>query len=520
MGGMDGVILLLYVLVICLIWLIWKNEFFTSFFKSSSRISWMVGSVSLFMYQMSPNALTLNAEVLRAQGLKGFWIFFSQWMAVGFIPFVFAPLWNKLQLYTDNEFIFERFSGVGAKVLFYFRAGFLGFIITPIIVSFQVLVFSSFLEQYWSVSYSWALTVSSFFIILSSLKNSLGINLRTDFFHGILYVTVIGLILGVLLAKAGSPYTAIALLEQSNPGVSKMFPATGDQKSWNALFVLFSIQWWSISLFDGGGVEMQRFNSAQTPVKAIYLAAGGILLSVGCSFLNLLIAVLSASISTDGAGIFSTLRGVLPESVHMLITLGIWAAFITTAESMVNWGASFVVVPFVTKQSWKNGSRNALIISMLFVVLLTIIAVIFAWYNRNLSTLFFWFLSFSAGVAPVFFFRWFWYRINAWAQFSAMLGAAIYTVLYDRLEPVFATHLRYDLLDPYYWKLIIMTGVNMLTWIIVMYLTPADDPEKVSAFRSNIPSMQWLLKRVGWSLLFSILIITVYVLLLLGLFGQ
>lgn len=101
-----------------------------------------------------------------------------------------------------------------------------------------------------------------------------------------------------------------------------------------------------------------------------------------------------------------------------------------------------------------------------------------------------------------------------------MLGAAIYTVLYDRLEPVFATHLRYDLLDPYYWKLIIMTGVNMLTWIIVMYLTPADDPEKVSAFRSNIPSMQWLLKRVGWSLLFSILIITVYVLLLLGLFGQ
>jgi solute:Na+ symporter, SSS family len=520
MGVMDGVILLLYVLVICLIWLIWKNEFFRSFFKSSSRISWMVGSVSLFMYQMSPNALTLNAEVLRTQGLKGFWIFFSQWMAVGFIPFVFAPLWNGLQLYTDNEFILKRFSGVGAKILFYFRAGFLGFIITPIIVSFQVLVFSSFLEQYWSISYAWALTVCSIFILLSSLKNSLGINLRTDFFHGVLYVSVLVLIFGMLINKAGSPFAAVKLLEQSNSGITELFPATGDQKSWNALFVLFGIQWWSISLFDGGGVEMQRFNSAQTPVKAIYLAAGGILLSVVFSLFNLIIAVLAASISTDGAGIFTTIRNITPDSIRMLITLGIWAAFITTAESMVNWGSSFIVVPSISYFGWKDGGRKALVGSMIFVVSLTTIAVIFAWYNRSLSTLFFWFLSFSAGVAPVFFLRWFWYRINAWAQLSAMLGAAIYTVLYDRLEPVFAMHLRYDLLDPFYWKVIIMTALNMLTWITVMYLTPADDPEKISIFRSNIPSKQWLLKRVGWSLFFSVLVVSVYVMLLMSLFGQ
>lgn len=518
MTAIDGLTLLVYIVVIFLIWRVWKKEFFSSLFKPDKRLSWIIGSVSMFMYLMSPQVLALNSEVLRNNGFKGFWIFWSQWMAAGFVPLIFAPLWNRFQLQTDNEFILKRFSGAGAKALFYFRASFLGFFITPIIVSFQLLVFSEFLQHFWGISYEFALSISSVCIILSSLKNSVRINLRTDFFHGFLYVVAIMLLFSMLLLKVGSIASAMQILEQRQPGMSSLFPQMTDQKSWNALFVLFGIQWWSLALFDGGGVEMQRFNTAKTPSKALYIALGGLLLSQVFTLLNLSITVLAEASAVRQVSIFATVRELIPDSLRMLLTLGIWAAFITTAESMVNWGSSFVVVNIGGQFGWSDSSRKAAIGSLIFVVLLTAIAVVFAWYNRSLSTFFFWFLSFSAGVAPVFFLRWFWYRINAWAQLSAMLGAALYTIVYDHLEPSLASYLRYDLLDPYYWKLIIMTVVNMLTWITVMYLTPADDPRHIKEFRSAIPDRKWLVRRGGIALVVGVLVVSVYAFLVFLLF--
>lgn len=75
--------------------------------------------------------------------------------------------------------------------------------------------------------------------------------------------------------------------------------------------------------------------------------------------------------------------------------------------------------------------------------------------------------SISAGVAPVFILRWFWPRINAWSQISAMLGSGIFTLLYSYIHP-FLPVSQFPLDES---RVLVVTILTTITWIVVTFLT-------------------------------------------------
>jgi hypothetical protein len=132
------------------------------------------------------------------------------------------------------------------------------------------------------------------------------------------------------------------------------------------------------------------------------------------------------------------------------------------------------------------------------------------------------FFSISAGVGPVFIARWFWWRVNAWCQLSAMLSSLVYTLIYDFCTNHFITFKNFTItlsdalnISDFYTKLIILTFSVIITWITVAYLTPSDKIQNLKKFYSAVkPGGIWpwntekdnkvLAKKILWIFLFAI----------------
>jgi len=130
--------------------------------------------------------------------------------------------------------------------------------------------------------------------------------------------------------------------------------------------------------------------------------------------------------------------------------------------------------------------------------IITITALIIAYYNQYMLGLQKFIFSMAAGVGPVFIFRWFWWRINAWSQLSAMLSSLIYTVSFDLLYKYFVGfHNSFDFLlaqwnfSYYPLKLIILTFLVTLTWLSVTFLTKTDDKEHLKKYVEKVKPSGW-----------------------------
>ena len=131
----------------------------------------------------------------------------------------------------------------------------------------------------------------------------------------------------------------------------------------------------------------------------------------------------------------SSLFNLLPSYSKDIVFLGFFAMFITTAESLLNWGASFLVID--AWNGWLNPNKKQKehrSFSIVMMLALSLLSVLVALNVSNLLELIKITFSISAGVAPVFILRWIWFRINAWSQLSAMLSSGVFTLIYPYLH--------------------------------------------------------------------------------------
>jgi Na+/proline symporter len=179
----------------------------------------------------------------------------------------------------------------------------------------------------------------------------------------------------------------------------------------------------------------------------------------------------------------------------------------------MNWGASFLTVDFYKTYFVKaKSSTHYARISFLMMVLLSSLSLISTFYIDSLETLIKITFSISSVVAPVFALRWFWLRINAWSQLSAMLSSGVYTLTFYILQGNFEEFFKQSVLQPYEWRMIIVTILTTATWIIVTYLTKPDDRETIEHFRKILPPRNETVKSVMIAFIVGVGVLTITVL--------
>ena len=168
----------------------------------------------------------------------------------------------------------------------------------------------------------------------------------------------------------------------------------------------------------------------------------------------------------------------LPAGLIGLIVASLIAAFMSTISSHLNWGSSYVVYDFYQRFVKPDASEKELVkVGRLSTVVLMIASALFALLLSNALEAFQILLQIGAGTGLLFIMRWFWYRINAYSEVTAMTVSFI-LALYFKL-----IHVKLGF-DPIANDIQLVLGVAITTvsWVVVTLLTSPSDKSTLNEF--------------------------------------
>ena len=178
----------LYVLlVISITFFQWKHVN-GSIFKSNQKVPWWISGLSLYMLFLSVDQGQLISGIISAHGMQGMWMVWAGNLGVFVVPLVFAPLWHKLNLATDNQFILFRFPGKAGVWLHRFRALYVGGLVVTLAVSFHLIGFARVIQVFYGISPVQSTCIGGGIMLLFAIKNVLDIKLKLDVLHTVVFI--------------------------------------------------------------------------------------------------------------------------------------------------------------------------------------------------------------------------------------------------------------------------------------------------------------------------------------------
>jgi uncharacterized sodium:solute symporter family permease YidK len=170
----------------------------------------------------------------------------------------------------------------------------------------------------------------------------------------------------------------------------------------------------------------------------------------------------------------------LPAGFAGLMVAGIFAAYRSTIETHLNWGTSYLVHDFYRRIIRRDASEHHYVmVGRIVTVLLMVAGVGVTYLLDTAKETFTLLISIGAGTGLIYLLRWFWSRINAWSEISAMCVS-------------FAVSLGFFIAG----KMghgassttVLLTTVSVTTtvWLLVTFLTPADDAATLARFYAKV----------------------------------
>mgnify|MGYP001281650295 CR=1 FL=1 len=274
------------------------------------------------------------------------------------------------------------------------------------------------------------------------------------------------------------------------------------------LIIPLAVQWWSAwypgSEPGGGGYIAQRMLAAKDENHAIgatfffnimhYALRPWPWILVALSSLVIFPDIASISeafpaVSKDKLGhdlAYSAMLTKLPTGLLGLVLASLIAAYMSTISTHLNWGASYVVNDFYKQQINPTASEKRLVnVGRFATVFLFLASASLALLLTNALQLFDFILMFGAGTGLIFILRWFWWRINAWSEISAIFVSGIVSILFN-MQIISDVLFGENALMPEYMKFPLVVIITTIIWIVVTFATPPENKEVLLNFYKKI----------------------------------
>lgn len=485
-----------------------KNS--SEFFLSGRTMPWWLLGLSMVATTFSTDTPNLVTDIVRTSGVSGNWVWWCFLLTGMLTVFVYAKLWRKSNVKTDLEFYEMRYGGKPASFLRKFRSIYLGAlfnIITMASVTLAAIKIGGImlgLEPWQTVVGAGLITV-----IFSALGGFKGV-VYTDFL--LFFVAMAGAI-GAAFYLVNIPEVGglEALIAHENVADKLNILPDFDNKS--VLITMFiipiAVQWWS-SWYPGaepggGGYIAQRMLAAKDENHAI-----------GATFFFnimhyalrpwpwILVALASLVVYPDIASIaqafpdvaenklghdlaYSAMLTKLPSGLLGVVLASLVAAYMSTISTQLNWGSSYIVFDFYKQQINPNATEKQMVaVGRTSTVILMVLSALLALALQNAFEVFDLLITFGAGTGLVFILRWFWWRINAWSEITAMFASGILSILLVK------TSLGTILFDPingllpewanYPFVVVVTTAI----WVAVTFMTKPESDATLRAFYKKI----------------------------------
>jgi Na+/proline symporter len=176
----------------------------------------------------------------------------------------------------------------------------------------------------------------------------------------------------------------------------------------------------------------------------------------------------------------------LPPVVLGLVVVSLVAAFMSTVSTSVNWGASYLTHDLYQRFVRPDASqKELLLVGQATSVLLLVLGVLTALISDSIGTVFRLVIAIGTGPGVVLVLRWFWWRINAAAELSAMV-CGFFVGLATSVIPVLQ-------ISDYGHRLMVTTAITAVVWVVVMLVTPPESAEVLETFVQRVqpPGPGW-----------------------------
>src|SRR5690554_5964577 len=475
------------------------------FFLSGRNMPWWLLGVSMVATTFSADTPNLVTDIVRKNGVSGNWVWWAFLLTGMLTVFVYAKLWRRSELNTDLEFYEIRYGGKSAAFLRAFRALYLGVFFNIVIMATVSLAAIKIGGIMLGLSPIQTMLLASVVtVIYSSLGGLKGV-LLTDFFQ---FFFAIAGSFGAAFYVLGLPEIGSLNNLLTHPNVAgklNMLPDFSDTANLVPLLLIpLAVQWWATwypgAEPGGGGYIAQRMLSAKDEKNAvgatlffnithyalrpwpwIIVALASLVIFPEISDIKAAFPNVSDSTLNDDLA-YSAMLTFLPSGLMGLVLASLIAAFMSTISTHLNWGSSYVVNDFYVRFIKPEASdKEQVMVGRLSTVLLMVFAGILALGLSNALQAFDILLQIGAGTGLIFILRWFWWRINAYTEISAMivsfLVAVYFETMHERLgfEPILS-----------HWKLLIGVGVTTFSWLLVTLLTAPEKDEVLLAFYRKV----------------------------------
>lgn len=457
------------------------------YFLTGRSLPWWIAGTSMVATSFSCDTPLYVTKLIRTGGIYLNWQWWSFLIGGMLSAFLLSRLWRRAEVMTDVELTELRYSGKGAVFLRGFRAFYLAIPINCIAMGWVLLAMAKISAAVLGWGKWEAILVFSIAAFSYSLMAGFWGVVVTDVVQFVL--ALIGAtVLALFAVDAAGGWQEVLTFIQSRPeqypDTLKFVPSVnqpGAAGMVSAAFIGFLtynlVQWWANINSDGGGKVIQRINACKTEGHALgavlwYNFAHFVLRSWPWIVAALASIKLYPHLTDPEMAYPKMIMEVLPAGVRGMVVASLVAAFMSTIDTQLNWGASYLVSDLY-KRFLKPGKseKHYLWAAKGALLLLMILAGFTAYFTDSVTEAFKFIIAFGAGTGPVYILRWFWWRINAWSEISAMIASSVISIcLY------LFTDLDYAL------KVLLTAGGSAVIWVAVAYLSPATAKEQLTEF--------------------------------------
>ncbi len=504
LSSIDWLIIAMYFVLSAGIGLLFTKrggENLSEYFLSGRKATWWLAGISMVATTFAADTPLVVAGLVAAHGVAGNWLWWNMVMSGMLTVFFFARLWRRANVMTDVEFAEIRYSGRPATFLRGFRAIYLAIPINLIILGWVTQAMIKVLTIALDISVLWAVGICFVITVVYSVAAGMWAVLWTDLVQFIIMMSAV-IILAVYVTDAvggidalkvglvnhfGSEKAALSVLPVSisSEGGLTAYP-------WmplTALFVFLSVQWWAAwypgAEPGGGGYVAQRIFSAKTErdgvlATLLFQVAHYAIRPWPWIVVGLATVILYPGMEDKEAGYVHAFMDFLPTPWKGLILAGFAAAYMSTVATHLNWGASYLVNDVYKRFIKKEATDSHYVtVSRLMTIGLFLGSIAVTSQLSSVEQAWKFLLAMGAGTGLVLILRWYWWRINAWSEISAMIASLIISMLV--MGPIKAKFPAGDMRGDA-WVMLTTVVATTIVWVTVTLLTKPEPDATLKSF--------------------------------------
>ena len=480
------------------------------FFASGRSLPWWLLGTSMVATTFSTDTPNLVTNLIREKGVAYNWIWWAFLLTGMLTVFFYARLWRRSKVLTDLEFYEIRYSGTSAAVVRGFRAVYLGLFFNCVIMATVTLSAAKIANILFGWSRVETVIIGAIAAIAFSVISGLWGVVVTDLL--LFFMAMAGAIAAAYFSLAHPSVGGLSgLISQLDFSTMRLLP---DFSNWELTLTIFiiplAVQWWSVwypgSEPGGGSYIAQRmlsvkdeknamaatfwFNIAHYGIRPwpwIIVGLSSLLVFPQLQDIQQALPHISPELVADDIA-YPAMLIFLPAGFKGIMVASLIAAYLSTMDTSLNWGASYLVNDFYKRFIKADATqRHYVMISRITTVGLMILASLMMFMLVSARESFELLLSIGAGTGLIYLLRWYWWRINAWSEIVAMISSflvAFAFFIYNKTGGQISPNIA----------LISNVLITTLIWLTATFLTRPTERETLIEFYKLVRPMG-----AGWN---------------------